>query len=68
MPPALISTIIGVIPELLQFIKGFHTANGQLPTDAQVIANFQTDAARVTAVADAWLAAHPVVPTTNQGT
>lgn len=62
MNPTIANVVIGVIPELLQFIKGFHTANGTLPTDAQVIANFQTDAARVTAVADAWLAAHPVTP------
>jgi len=65
MPPSLVNVIIGIVPELLQFIKGFHTANGTLPTDAQVIANFQTDAARVTAVADAWLAAHPSSPTTT---
>lgn len=62
MPPTIANVVIGIIPELLQFIKGFHTANGTLPTDAQVIANFTTDAARVTAVSDAWLAAHP--PTT----
>lgn len=59
MNPAIANVIIGVVPELLQFIRGFHAANGTLPTDDQVIANFKVDSARVIAVSDAWLAAHP---------
>lgn len=54
--------IAGLVPELLQWIKGFHAANGTMPTDAQVIAQFNTDADRVVANGTAWLASHP--PTT----
>lgn len=64
MGTAVTQVIIGVLPELLAFIKGFHTANGTFPTDAQVIANFQTDDARVVAIGQAWLAAHPATPPT----
>ena len=59
MNPAIANIIIGVAPELMQFIRGFFTATGTLPTDEQLINNFHANADRVTAVSDAWLKAHP---------
>ena len=64
MPVAqIVGVVTQLLPEVFAFIKGFHTASGNLPTDAQVIAGLQIDVARVTAISDAWLAAHPASPT-----
>lgn len=54
--------IAGLVPELLQWIRGFHAASGTMPTDAQVIAQFNTDADRVVANGTAWLAKNPPTP------
>jgi hypothetical protein len=60
----LAQVIAGLVPELIQWISGFHAATGTLPTDAQVIAKFQTDANSVIARGTAWLAANPPAPPT----
>jgi hypothetical protein len=55
---AVVSTITQLLPEIIAFIKGFFTASGTMPTDAQVIAQLGIDEARVTAISNAWLAAN----------
>jgi len=63
MVPQIIGVVTELLPEIFAFIKGFHTASGNFPTDDQVIQGLQIDAARITAKSDAWLASHP--PTTT---
>ena len=63
MLPQILTIITTVMPEVMAFIKGFHAAAGNMPTDAQVIAGLNIDADRITAISDAWLASHPATPT-----
>jgi hypothetical protein len=65
MNPALIIAILEqiLIPEIAAIIRAHANAtNGQLPNDAQVLAALDIDAAKVVAVGEAWLAAHPETP------
>lgn len=52
-----------VIPELLAFIRGFHSANGTLPTSEQVIAGFEAERQRYVDAGQAFLQRTPATPT-----
>jgi len=54
--PVVVQTLL---PELIQWIRGWHAASGQMPTDADVMAKFIVDYDRITNEASAWLASHP---------
>ena len=62
MSPALWAAIIEqiLVPEIAMIIKSFTAGSGGTPpTDAQVIALMNSDADKVIAAGNAWLAAHP---------
>ena len=57
-PNAVIAVVNTILPEVLSFIRSFHKATGNLPTDDEVIAQMNLDADRVTAISDKWLNEH----------
>ena len=63
MNPNLLSIILqNVIPQVIVAVRAHHNATGQYPTDAQVIAALQLDAATAIAEGEAFLASKGAPP------
>ena len=60
MNPALIAALIQQvgIPEFVRWLQHRHDDTGALPTDADVLAQLQTDADEGIKIGEEWLAAH----------
>lgn len=54
-----VALVIQLVPKILDFIKGFHAASGNMPTEEQVIEKLNLRAEQIIAISDKWLREHP---------